>query len=86
MHFEYYIHVTSKQFYSFQITGEELLWVHEDICNRSAQFSAPGFQLSVSSVVPQIDPSVPQPVVQSQRKTLLGPSPGWKQTGVDPKV
>ena len=27
-------------------------------------------------VVPQIDPSVPQPVVQSQRRPLKGPSPG----------
>ena len=27
-------------------------------------------------LVPQIDPSVPQPVVQSQRRPLLGPSPG----------
>ena len=27
-------------------------------------------------VVPQIDPSVPQPVVQSRRRPLLGPSPG----------
>ena len=29
-----------------------------------------------AKVVPQIDPSVPQPVVQSQRRPLLGPSPG----------
>ena len=29
-----------------------------------------------SKVVPQIDPSVPQPVVQSRRKPQLGPSPG----------
>ena len=29
-----------------------------------------------SGVVPQIDPSVPQPVVQSRRRPLLGPSPG----------
>ena len=28
--------------------------------------------------VPQIDPSVSQPVVQSWRRPLLGPSPGWK--------
>ena len=27
-------------------------------------------------LVPQIDPSVPQPVVQSWRRPLLGPSPG----------
>ena len=27
-------------------------------------------------VVPQIDPSVPQSVVQSRRRPLLGPSPG----------
>ena len=27
-------------------------------------------------VVPQIDPSVPHPVVQSRRRPLLGPSPG----------
>ena len=27
-------------------------------------------------VVPQIDQSVPQPVVQSRRRPLLGPSPG----------
>ena len=27
-------------------------------------------------LVPQIDPSVPQPVVQSRRRPLLGPSPG----------
>ena len=27
-------------------------------------------------LVQQIDPSVPQPVVQSQRRPLLGPSPG----------
>ena len=27
-------------------------------------------------VVPQIDPSVPQPVVQLRRRTLLGPSSG----------
>ena len=32
-----------------------------------------------SLVVPQIDPSVPQPVVQSRRRPLLGPSPGWKR-------
>ena len=25
------------------------------------------------------DPSVPQPVVQSRRRPLLGPSPGWKR-------
>ena len=31
---------------------------------------------SMSEVVPQIDPSVPQPVVQSRRRPLLGPSPG----------
>ena len=30
-------------------------------------------------LVPQIDPSVPQPVVQSRRRPLLGPSPGWKR-------
>ena len=30
-------------------------------------------------VVPQIDPSVPQLVVQSRRRPLLGPSPGWKR-------
>ena len=29
-----------------------------------------------TKVVPHIDPSVPQPVVQSQRRPLLGPSPG----------
>ena len=29
-----------------------------------------------SEVVPQIDPSVPQLVVQSRRRPLLGPSPG----------
>ena len=29
-----------------------------------------------AEVVPQIDPSVPQPVVQSRRRPLLGPSPG----------
>ena len=27
-------------------------------------------------LVPQISPSVPQPVVQSRRRPLLGPSPG----------
>ena len=27
-------------------------------------------------LVPQIDPSVPQPVVQSRRRPLLEPSPG----------
>ena len=32
-----------------------------------------------SWLVPQIDPSVPQPVVQSRRRPLLGPSPGWKR-------
>ena len=32
-----------------------------------------------SLLVPQIDPSVPQPVVQSRRRPLLGPSPGWKR-------
>ena len=32
-----------------------------------------------SSVVPQIDPSVPQPVVQSRRRPLLGPFPDWKR-------
>ena len=32
-----------------------------------------------SVLVPQIDPSVPQPVVQSWRRPLLGPSPGWKR-------
>ena len=31
------------------------------------------------SLVPQIDPSVPQPVVQSRRRPLLAPSPGWKR-------
>ena len=31
---------------------------------------------SPSPLVPQIDPSVPQPVVQSRRRPLLGPSPG----------
>ena len=30
-------------------------------------------------VVPQIGPSVPQPVVQSRRRPLLAPSPGWKR-------
>ena len=30
----------------------------------------------VFRLVPQIDPSVPQPVVQSRRRPLLGPSPG----------
>ena len=30
-------------------------------------------------IVPQIDPSVPQPVVQSRRRPLLGPSPCWKR-------
>ena len=30
-------------------------------------------------LVPQIDPSVPKPVVQSRRRPLLGPSPGWKR-------
>ena len=30
----------------------------------------------IIAVVPQIDPSVPQPVVQSRRRPLLGPSPG----------
>ena len=30
----------------------------------------------LSRIVPQIDPSVPQPVVQSRRRPLLGPSPG----------
>ena len=29
-----------------------------------------------SVLVPQIDPSVPQPVVKSRRRPLLGPSPG----------
>ena len=29
-----------------------------------------------SRLVPQIDPSVPQPVVQSRRRPLLGPPPG----------
>ena len=33
----------------------------------------------VSVIVPQIDPSVPQSVVQSRRRPLLGPSPGWKR-------
>ena len=31
---------------------------------------------TVSAVVLQIDPSVPQPVSQSRRRPLLGPSPG----------
>ena len=31
---------------------------------------------NVSRIVPQIDPSVPQPVGQSQRRPLLGPTPG----------
>ena len=30
----------------------------------------------VVTIVPQIDPSLPQPVVQSRRRPLLGPSPG----------
>ena len=29
-----------------------------------------------SGLLPQIDPSVPQPVEQSRRRPLLGPSPG----------
>ena len=33
-------------------------------------------QQIISALVPQIDPSVPQPVVQSRRRPLLGPSPG----------
>ena len=33
-------------------------------------------EAAVTRVVPQIDPSVPQPVVQSRRRPLLGPSPG----------
>ena len=33
----------------------------------------------VFSLVPQIHPSVPQPVVQLRRRPLLGPSPGWKR-------
>ena len=32
--------------------------------------------LYLLKLVPQIDPSVPQPVVQSRRRPLLGPSPG----------
>ena len=36
-------------------------------------------RLESSSLVPQIDPSVAQPVVQSRRRPLLGPSPGWKR-------
>ena len=36
----------------------------------------PGAVSDVPAVVPQIDPSVPQPVVQSRRRPLLGPSPG----------
>ena len=35
----------------------------------------PGANINIQ-LVPQIDPSVPQPVVQSRRRTLLGPSPG----------
>ena len=31
---------------------------------------------TVIKVLPQIDPLVPQPVVQSRRRPLLGPSPG----------
>ena len=34
------------------------------------------FILNEICLVPQIDPSVPQPVVQSRRRPLLGPSPG----------
>ena len=32
--------------------------------------------IKTSKLVPQIDPSVPQPVVQLRRRPLLGPSPG----------
>ena len=39
--------------------------------------SCPAFIVPV--LVPQIDPSVPQPAVQSRRRPLLGPSPGWKR-------
>ena len=34
------------------------------------------FRYGQQEVVPQIDPSVPQLVVQSRRRPLLGPSPG----------
>ena len=36
----------------------------------------PSSKMSPYLLVPQIDPSVPQPVVQSRRRPLLGPSPG----------
>ena len=36
-------------------------------------------QIFVIQLVPQIDPSVPQPVIQSRRRPLLWPSPSWKR-------
>ena len=40
----------------------------------------PNKMFAASWIVPQIDPSVPQPwLYKSRRRPLLGPSPGWKR-------
>ena len=41
-----------------------------------AQTNSVQEEVSMYILVPQIDPSVPQLVVQSRRRPLLGPSPG----------
>ena len=63
--------------------GEEHLTFHGTYCNvgggldiDTGIFTCPTGGIYLFQVVPQIDPSVPQPVVQSRRRPLLGPSPG----------
>ena len=65
-------------FFGWQNTGTKLhlSTLSLSINHRCCSPQNPRVQ-SDSDVVPQIDPSVPQPIVQSRRRPLLGPSPGW---------
>ena len=67
-------------FKAFQQKLENILNV-KTVANTSGNFNkfataAAYDRLMMFLAVPQIDPSVPQPVVQSWRRPLLGSSPG----------
>ena len=64
----------------FSVSGRCRCCMFCDFCDTRlqppAQNLCSGAVMMLLDVVPQIDPSVPQPVVQSRRRPLLGPSPG----------
>ena len=67
------------------ISFDEFVWLmSQDLHDEDIEDEIrDAFRVFDREVVPQIDPSVPQPVVQSRRRPLLGPNFTLRDRGVN---